>query len=122
MAFLSRFFNTPARKALPTLDEILAARNIPMELPGLERLKDEFQHLHESEQGPWGDALQELVARGWPVPPLWQDAQYELSPRLVPTWAAERDVSSSGLTWKGSPCAWWSPARPCPRPGSPCGA
>jgi len=91
MAFLSRFFNTPARKALPTLDEILAARNIPMELPGLERLKDEFQHLHESEQGPWGDALQELVARGWPVPPLWQDAQYELSPRLVPTWAAERD-------------------------------
>jgi hypothetical protein len=91
MAFLSRFFSSPERKALPTLDEVLTARNIPLDLPGLEPLKEEFQHLRESEQAPWADALQDLVAHGWPLPPLWQDAQYELSPRLVPSWVAERD-------------------------------
>jgi len=91
MAFLSRFFTSPERKALPGLEEILSARGIPMDLPGLEPLKDEFQHLSAEDRGRWGDALQELAAGAWPLPPLWLDAQYELSPRLVPHWAAERD-------------------------------
>ncbi len=91
MAFLSRFFTSPERKPLPTLEAILTARNIPMDLPGLEPLKEEFPHLNETERARWGDALQDLVARNWPLPPVWLDAQYDLSPRLVPVWAAERD-------------------------------
>jgi hypothetical protein len=91
MAFLSRFFTSPERKPLPTLDAILTARKLTMDLPGLEALKEEFPHLNETERNQWGDALQELVARGWPLPALWLDAQYELSPRLVPGWVAERD-------------------------------
>jgi hypothetical protein len=91
MAFLSRFFSSPARKPLPTLEEILTARNVPMDLPGLEPHTEEFGHLNAEERALWGDALQDLATRGWPLPPLWLDAQYELSPRLVPIWAAERD-------------------------------
>ena len=91
MAFLSRFFTSPERKPLPSLEAILGARKIPLDLPGLDPLKDEFQHLNAEDREHWGDALQELAAHGWPLPPLWLDAQYELSPRLVPLWAAERD-------------------------------
>jgi len=91
MAFLSRFFTSPERKPLPSLETILAARNIPADLPGLDPLKAEFAHLSETERGHWGDALQELVSHGWPLPPVWLDAQYNLAPQLVPVWTAERD-------------------------------
>jgi hypothetical protein len=91
MAFLSRFFSSPERKPLPSLEEILGERGISVDLPGLEPLKDEFRHLQAGERASWGDAIQELQAHGWPLPPLWQDAQYDLSPRLVPSWMAERD-------------------------------
>ena len=91
MAFFSRLFSSPARVPLPSMEEILGARDIPMDLPGLDALSDEFKHLLAGEREPWGDALKELYVHGWPLPPLWQDAQYELAPRLVPTWMAERD-------------------------------
>jgi hypothetical protein len=91
MAFFSRFFTAPERKPLPTLEEILDSRGIPMDLPGLEPFKEEFPHLSAEERIHWGDALRELQAHGWPLPPVWLDAQYDLSPRLVPSWVAERD-------------------------------
>ena len=91
MAFLSRFFASTERQPLPTLEEILAARGIPMDLPGLDSIQEEFRHLSAAERARWGDALKDLVVHGWPLPPLWLDAQYDLAPRLVPVWAAERD-------------------------------
>ena len=91
MAFLSRFFSSPERKPLTSLEEILAARDLSMDLPGLDAHTEEFLHLGEAERGHWGDALKELVTRGWPLPPQWLDAQYDLAPRLVPVWMAERD-------------------------------
>jgi hypothetical protein len=62
-----------------------------MDLPGLDTIQDEFRHLSAIERNHWGDALKDLVVHGWALPPLWLDAQYDLSPRLVPGWAAERD-------------------------------
>jgi hypothetical protein len=91
MAFLSRFFSAAPRQPLPTLEEILAPRGIPLDLPGLEPHLEEFHHLGAEERTRFGDAVQELTARGWQLPPLWQDAQYDLAPRLVPLWMAERD-------------------------------
>ena len=91
MALFSRFFTSAERKPLPSLEEILSLRNLPMDLPGLEPLKEEFRHLSAEERVQWGDALQDLAARGWPLPPVWLDAQYDLAPQLVPVWVAERD-------------------------------
>jgi hypothetical protein len=91
MAFFSRFFSSPERAKLLSLEEVLGARGIPLDVPGIEILKDEFNHLLAGEREPWGDAVQALHQHGWPLPPLWLDAQYELAPRLVPTWQAERD-------------------------------
>lgn len=62
-----------------------------MDLPGLDPIAEEFPHLNAEERALWGDALQDLVNHGWPLPPPWLDAQYELAPRLVPAWVAERD-------------------------------
>jgi len=91
MAFFSRFFASPERTKLPTLEEILEPRGIPADLEGLEAHAEEFRHLSAAERELWGDAIQDLQNHGWPLPPLWQDAQYDLSPRLVPSWVAERD-------------------------------
>lgn len=62
-----------------------------MDLPGLAPHLAEFPHLGAGERARFGDAVLDLMGRGWPLPPVWLDAQYDLSPRLVPTWMAERD-------------------------------
>ncbi len=91
MAFFSRLFSTPDRTPLPSLEDLLASRGIPADLPGLEPFKGEFQHLKGEERGHWADALAATVAGGWPLPPDWLDAQYDLQPEVVPLWMAERD-------------------------------
>ena len=115
MAFFSRFFATPERAPLPSLEETLGPRGVPLDLPGLEPLKEEFQHLTAVEREHWGDALKDLQDHGWPLPPLWQDAQYDLAPRLVPTWVAERDGYFSrpyleGLSLRMEACGQTMPA------------
>jgi len=115
MAFFSRFFATPERAPVPTLEEVLGARGIPLDLPGLEPLKADFQHLTAQERQHWGDAVAELTAHGWPLPPLWADAQYELAPRIVPSWVAERDgllarPLMEGLSLRFAACGQVMPA------------
>ena len=91
MAFFSRIFQSAPKQALPTLEEILGPRSIPLGLPGLEPHLEDFPHLHAQEREHWGDAIRELMDHGWPLPPLWADAQFDLAPRLVPNWMGERD-------------------------------
>ena len=90
MAFFSRFFSTPERAPLPTLESLLEARGLATDLP-LDALKDDFQHLNAVERGNWADAVAELQAHGWPLPPVWLDAQYDLQPDIAPSWVAERE-------------------------------
>ncbi|WP_316413790.1 hypothetical protein [Mesoterricola silvestris] len=62
-----------------------------MDMPGLEPFRGEFQHLKSTERTHWADALEATLAGGWPLPPDWLDAQYDLHPEVVPLWMAERD-------------------------------
>lgn len=115
MAFFSRFFSTPERAPLPTLEALLEARGVPVELPGLEPLKEDFRHLKADERIQWADAVAELLAHDWPMPPLWLDAQYELAPRIVPAWVAEREgffyrPYLDGLALRVSACGQIMPA------------
>jgi len=91
MAFFSRFFATPDRTPLPTLEELLQARNLPLDLPGLDPFRNEIRHMKADERNHWADALAETVAGGWSLPPDWIDAQFDLVPEIVPHWMAERD-------------------------------
>lgn len=91
MAFFSRFFSSPERTPLPTLDEVLVLRGISLDTPGLEPFKGEFQQLKAEERDHWTDALAETLSGGWALPPDWLDAQYDLIPEVVPLWMAERD-------------------------------
>lgn len=91
MAFFTRLFGSTDRAPLPTLQEVLLERGVAPDLPGLGPLAEEFQHLKPAERDAWVDALQENLAGGWPLPPEWLDAQYELRPEVVPLWMAERD-------------------------------
>ena len=91
MAFFSKFFSRAERAPLPTLDGLLQARGIPSDLPGLEALIPDFEHLEAGEREAWADALAELHQRKLPLPPPWLDAQYDLLPQLAPAWQAERE-------------------------------
>lgn len=91
MAFLSRFFGSQDKTPLPALEDLLAERGIPADLEGLAPFQAEFQHLRAQERVRWADALAETVRKGWPLPPDWVDAQFDLRPQVVPLWAAERD-------------------------------
>ena len=91
MAFLSRFFSRAERAPMVPLEELLLAKGLSPELPGLRELAPEYEHLLAEEREPWVEAVAELLARQLPLPPIWSDAQYDLLPQLVPTWAAERE-------------------------------
>ena len=91
MAFFSRFFSTPERAPLPSLETLLESRGISVEIPGLDELRKEFAPLNAQEREHWADAVAELQAHGWPMPPAWLDAQYDLMPDLVPSWQAEKE-------------------------------
>ena len=91
MAFLSRFFSRAESAPLPSLEELLQAKGIPRDLPGLDALVPDFEHLGAEDREDWVDALADLQETGHPLPPLWVDAQYELMLELIPTWQGERD-------------------------------
>ena len=91
MAFFSRFFKTPERIPLPTLEELLQAKGLSSDMPGLEPLIEEFLPLNAAARVKWVEAIAELHLRGWVLPPVWMDAQGDLAPQIVPSWMAERE-------------------------------
>ncbi|MBP1625865.1 MAG: hypothetical protein H6Q00_340 [Holophagaceae bacterium] len=91
MAFLSRLFSRAQRAPLPSMEELFAERAIPMDLPGLEEFKGDFEHLEAEERRQWAEAIAELQSTGRGLPPLWLDAQFDLLPQVVPHWQAERE-------------------------------
>jgi len=91
MSLLSRFFSRAQRAPLPSMEELFAERGLPLEFPGLDEFKADFEHLDEEERRHWADAVAELQAKGLALPPLWVDAQFELFPQVVPHWQAERE-------------------------------
>ena len=92
MGFLDRFLNRAPQAPLPALAELLEARGVPADLPGLEPLVPTFEaHRQAAERATWADALAELHQRGLPLPTPWEEAQEHLLPELVPLWRADRE-------------------------------
>ena len=91
MAFLSRFLSRTPRVPLPSIEELLTAKGLPTEYPGIEEFLPEFEHLDLEGRRAWVDALAQLHGHKHPLPPSWVDAQFELVPQVVPAWLAERE-------------------------------
>jgi hypothetical protein len=92
MSFLSRFFSSSKDQNLPSLAELLAARDVPPDLPGLdEELQRSFASVNASEREAFADAIASLHRQGLSLPPHWSEAQYELLPQIVPSWVGQRD-------------------------------
>ncbi len=91
MGFFDRIFSRADRAPLPTLEALFEARQLPLDLPGLEAHQGELEHMTAEDRESWADALADLHARGRKLPMAWDDAQYELLPQVVPTWRAERE-------------------------------
>lgn len=91
MAFLSRFFSRAQRAPLPSMEELFAELGISLDLPGLDDVKGDFEHLDAGERRHWAEAIAELNLKNQGMPPLWLDAQFDLLPQVVPHWQAERE-------------------------------
>ncbi len=92
MGFFDRFRSRADEAPLPGLNDLLEARGLPLDLPGLGDLVPGFEaHRKADEREAWVDALAELQAQGLPLPQPWIDAQDHLLPELVPAWVAERE-------------------------------
>lgn len=92
MGLLDRLLHRAPQAPLPSLPELLEARGVPADLPGLEALRPTFEahrDLHGRES--WADALATLHRSGLPLPAPWEEVQERLLPELVPTWRADRD-------------------------------
>ncbi|HEX9082509.1 MAG TPA: hypothetical protein VF768_09530 [Holophagaceae bacterium] len=92
MGFLDRFLNRAPQAPLPTLAELMEARGVPADLPGLAPLVPAFE-AHRAAPGrhAWVDALAEAHRKGWGLPPAWMEVQEHLLPELVPSWRADRE-------------------------------
>lgn len=92
MAFLSNLFSRAPKVPLPALDALLEARGIPVDLPGLEALRPDYEHLEsEAERVGWAEAVAALHGAGVALPRPWTEALEALVPELLPAWQAERD-------------------------------
>ena len=92
MSLLSRLFSGSNAQNLPSLAELLEARGIPTDMPGLnDGLMENFDVLKSNEREATADAVASLHKQGLPLPTTWRDAQCELLPQIVPTWQGERE-------------------------------
>lgn len=106
MGFFSKLLNRADEAPLPELGALLEERGLQPDLPGLEPLREDFDHLRKaSDRLAWADALQVLQHRRLPLPPPWLDAIDHLLPEVVPTWQSERDGHharpfAEGFCWR----------------------
>jgi len=92
MSFFSRFLSSSKDQGLPGLPELLGARGVPADLPGLDgELFKGFHSMNADERENLADATASLHKKGIGLPKPWHDALYELTPQIVPTWKGERD-------------------------------
>lgn len=96
MGFFSSLFSRKERQDLPTLEALFAERQVPLELPGLDALLEDFEHMNAEDRTHWADAIADLHRRGRELPLPWVDAKFELLPQVVPSWQAERE----GYYWR----------------------
>lgn len=92
MSLLSKLFNRSDRTPRPALDALLEAREVPLDIPGLDHLRPDFDHLAATDRERFADAVAELHRQQLPLPPPWLDAQYDLSLEVIPSWRGEREA------------------------------
>lgn len=92
MAFLQKLFSRTPKAPLPELVDLLEARGLDRELPGLDKLLPDFEHLNDAaEREDWADAIASLMKSGHELPEPWLDSMDRLLPELIPAWQAERE-------------------------------
>lgn len=92
MAFLQNLFSRTPKDPLPDLEALLEARGLSKELPGLDKLSPDFEHLGEVRgREAWADAVASLHKEGQDLPDPWLESLEHLLPELLPAWQAERE-------------------------------
>lgn len=92
MAFLSKLFTRTPKEPLPEWGALLEVRGLAQDLPGLEALRPDFEHLDSAPaREAWMDAVKTLVGADRGLPDPWLDVLDELMPELVPAWQGERE-------------------------------
>lgn len=102
MGFLDKFIKRGPAAALPGLEALLEGKDLPFASGDLAPHLEAFEHLQEATpREAWAAALSTLAAKGLPLPSVWDEAQEEILPELVPAWVPERDGGFARLCIEG---------------------
>lgn len=102
MGFLDKLLKRAPAAPLPSLDALLEGKGLSFTPEELTPHLEAFEHLQEAaHREAWADALSTLATKGLRLPPVWDEAQEEILPELVPAWVTERDGGFSQLCIEG---------------------
>ncbi|HET6331311.1 MAG TPA: hypothetical protein VFF76_11045 [Holophagaceae bacterium] len=102
MGFLDKFIKRGPAASLPSLDALLEGKALPFGPEDLAPHMEAFEHLQDAaHREAWAAALGALAAKGLPLPSVWDEAQEEILPELVPAWVPERDGGFNRLCIEG---------------------
>ncbi len=102
MGFLDKLLQRAPAAPLPSLDALMAGLGLPFTQDQLAPHREAFDHLQDAaHREAWVAALGTLAAKGLPLPSVWDEAQEELLPELVPAWVPERDGGFTRLCIEG---------------------
>lgn len=102
MGFLDKLLKRGPATALPSLDTLLEGKALPFTAEALAPHRETYAHLREAAQcEAWAEALGTLAARKLALPAVWDEAQEELLPEVVPAWVPEREGGFSRLCIEG---------------------
>ncbi|HXC16277.1 MAG TPA: hypothetical protein VNV60_02435 [Holophagaceae bacterium] len=102
MGFLDKFIKRGPAATLPSLDALLEGKDLTFGPGDLAPHLEAFEHLQDAaHREAWAAALGTLAAKGLPLPSVWDEAQEEILPELVPAWVPERDGGFARLCIEG---------------------
>jgi len=102
MGFLDKFIKRGPAAALPSLDALLEGKVLPFGSGDLAPHLEAFEHLQDAaHREAWAASLSALAVKGLPLPSVWDEAQEEILPELVPAWVPERDGGFARLCIEG---------------------
>lgn len=102
MGFLDKLLKRAPNAPLPSLEALAGEAGLPFDAEALAPHLEAFEHLSDvPHREAWAAALRALADKKLGLPAIWDEAQEEILPELVPAWVPEREGGFAKLCIEG---------------------
>ncbi len=102
MGFLDKLLKRAPEAPLPSLEALAGELGLPFGSEALAPHLEAFEHLRDAaHREAWVAALRALADKKLDLPAIWDEAQDEILPELVPAWVPEREGGFAKLCIEG---------------------